>query len=95
MEEHYRKLEEDGEQDDDTQWNGWEVASESDDDSDSSEGWISVSSDDDGALELSDSDESENDEKPEVNVESTPAESALATTKVWNCNSCFVSDQNY
>ena len=96
MEDHIRKLKEDREQNSDEEsegdneddWAGWEVASDSSDSSSESEGWIDVSSDSENELELSDSEDEKDEAKSkekmivdgdEGNEEDKPEESTPAT----------------
>ncbi|KAH8116301.1 SDA1-domain-containing protein [Phellopilus nigrolimitatus] len=72
LEDHMRKINEDDDNaeagDDEEDWAGWEVASETSDSSSASEGWIDVPSDSENELDLSDSDDEK--EKKEKDAES-------------------------
>ena len=54
---------EESEGDNEDDWAGWEVASDSSDSSSESEGWIDVSSDSENELELSDSEDEKDEAK--------------------------------
>lgn len=73
--EHLEQKKEAGEEDDNDEWQGWELEEASDSDSDSSTGWINVSSDDDAgshfSVDRSDLDLSD-DEKPAEDAAEQP-----------------------
>ncbi|KAF9052728.1 SDA1-domain-containing protein [Panaeolus papilionaceus] len=89
LEEHLKRLrEEDGDEleEDEDDWNGWDVESDSSSDSEASEGWINVESDDDNDLEISDSEDEAEVKKapiPEKDaVTQATTVSTLSTTKI-------------
>ncbi|PPQ63187.1 hypothetical protein CVT24_005732 [Panaeolus cyanescens] len=89
LEDHLKRLrEEDGAalDEDEDDWNGWELESDSSSDSES-DGWINVESDDDNDLEISDSEDEGENKKPAISEEGQTTTAAatvstLATTKI-------------
>ena len=75
LEQHLEEKKQAGEEDDNEDWQGWELESASDSDSESSTGWINVSSDDDAGshfsvdrsdLDLSDDEKKDKDEEKDT-----------------------------
>lgn len=76
LKEHLEEKKQAGEEDNEEDWDGWELESASDSDSDSSSGWIKVSSDDDAdshfSVDRSDLDLSDEEKKEEKEKDPRP-----------------------
>lgn len=66
-------------EDDEAEWDGWNIESDSSGDDSESEGWIAVDSDSDGDLKISDS---EDESKPRERLGAKPDEGASSVVAI-------------